>query len=70
MEQIIERIYNNLQDCINRYNKDKTEQIKWVLCGMWELADSIKNQLYIDGIEDKKLNDIIDKADKILEKED
>ena len=74
-ENLITRIYEAIDNYIKRKNDTEwDENSKWILHGMWQLADSIKNQIIIardvDGIKtdvdlekkvegyEKKLNEL------------
>ncbi len=67
MGHIDKRVCERLEDCISRYNLKGTDYSKGVLCGMWQLADSIRNQMLMDGKTNKKLDKLIDKAEHLID---
>ena len=68
-ENLLERLYNKVNIHLQMY-KDTNEPSdfqKGVAEGVYEVADSIRNQLKADGIIiDSKLNDVINELEKIV----
>ena len=66
---LIERLYENIKDCIKQYKNttEHTQFQKGVAEGIYETADTIRNQMIIDEIKvDEKLNKAIDELENII----
>ena len=68
-KNILERVYETVEECLKEYRRKRehSDYEKGLAEGIYEMADSIRNQAIIDEVEiDKKINTIIDELEKAI----